>query len=162
MERSRRESRRPNAPRHRGSQSAARSHLWGLLCRQQSDSPSPGMIVLVSVEWQRGGGCAASPATSSTERVSRRALASLEESADQDLLRRADIGEGAVDPNVVVGDAEEAHVVGRHRSRAAPECDRANRLEVEGHPEDATVGEVDVLDLDGQEAEAAAAAELRL
>src|ERR671930_882577 len=63
-------------------------------------------------------------------------------SADQDLLRTADVGQRAVDADVVVGDAEAAHVVGRHRARAAPQGDRSDRLEVERHPEDASVGEV--------------------
>src|SRR5204863_10035612 len=73
---------------------------------------------------------------------------SLEGSADQDLLRRACVGKRAVDADVVVGDAEAAQVVGRHGSGARAQGDRSNGAEVERHPEDGAIWEVDVLDLD--------------
>src|SRR3954454_9898365 len=48
-----------------------------------------------------------------------RRVGSAEGSADQNLLRRAEIGQCAVDADVVVRHPEAAHVVGRHGAGAA-------------------------------------------
>src|SRR5262249_39888426 len=82
--------------------------------------------------------------------------------ADQDLLAGADVGQRAVDADLVAGDAEAAHVVVGHGAGPAGQGDRSHRLEVQGDPQLRAVGQVDVVDLDRQDAEAAAAAELRL
>src|SRR5207302_7441093 len=82
--------------------------------------------------------------------------------ADQDLLGCAVVGQRAVDPDLVTRYPEATHVVGGHRAGAAPQGDRPYRPEVECDPEPGSVWEVDVVDLDGQDAEAAAAAELGL
>src|SRR5262249_57895461 len=82
--------------------------------------------------------------------------------ADQDLLAGADVGQRAVDADLVAGDAEAAHVVVGHGAGPAGQGDRSHRLEVQGDPQLGAVGQVDVVDLDRQDAEAAAAAELRL
>src|SRR5437763_9846841 len=84
---------------------------------------------------------------------------SLERSADQDLLRRADVRQCAVDTDRVARDAEAAHVVRGHRAGAAMQRDGSHGAEVERDPELRAVREVHILDLDGQKAEAAAAAE---
>src|SRR5262249_51029683 len=60
------------------------------------------------------------------------------------------------------GDAKAAHVVVGHGAGPAGQGDRSHRLEVQGGPQLRAVGQVDVVDLDRQDAEAAAAAELRL
>src|SRR3954453_5626330 len=94
-------------------------------------------------------------------RVTEPKRTSAERSADQDLLRAGDVRERAVEAEVVVGDAEAAHVGGGHRARAGAQGDRADRPEVERYPESAAVREGHVLDRDREGAEAAAAAELR-
>src|SRR5581483_12373859 len=89
-------------------------------------------------------------------------VGSAEGAADQDLLGAGDVGQGAVHADLVAGDAEAAHVVASHGARASTQGDRAHWAEVERDPQLRAVGEVHVADFDRQDAEAPAAAELRL
>src|SRR3954453_21977858 len=67
-----------------------------------------------------------------------------EAATDQDLHGRRDIGQGAVNADLVAGDAEPAQVVEGHRSRAAAQRDRPDSPEVEGDPELRAVRQVHV------------------
>src|SRR5947209_17535713 len=85
-----------------------------------------------------------------------------EGAADQDLLGATDVGERAIHPDLVARDREVSHVVGGHRAGAPAHGDESHGAEVECDPELRTVGDVYIADPHGQEAEPAAAAELRL